>query len=64
MLSKREKEIIEIEGFIELAEEMFEELIYKNESLDEFEATLLRATIEELEELKKRLKILKKEQNK
>ena len=60
MLSKREREIIEIEGFIELAEEMFEELIYKNEPLDEFEETLLRATIEELEELKTRLEKLKK----
>jgi len=47
MLSKREKEIIEIEGFIELAEEIFEE-------------TLLRATIEDLEVLKERLQILKK----
>lgn len=63
MLSKREKEIIEIEGFIELAEEMFEDLIYKNEPLDEFEETLLRATIEELEELKERLKVLKRGQN-
>jgi len=60
MLSKREKEIIEIEGFIELAEEIFEELIYKNEPLDEFEETLLRATIEDLEELKERLEFLKK----
>lgn len=60
MLSKREQEIIEIEGYIELAEEMFEELIYKKEPLDEFEETLLRATIEELEELKERLIYLKK----
>jgi len=64
MLSKREKEIIEIEGFIELAEEIFEELIYKKEPLDEFEETLLRATIEDLEELKEKLKSLKKGKNK
>ncbi|MFK7979949.1 MAG: hypothetical protein AB8G86_08210 [Saprospiraceae bacterium] len=64
MLSKREQEIIEIEGFIELAEEIFEELIYKKAPLDEFEETLLRATIDELDELKKKLIILKKGQNK
>ncbi|MEM0993025.1 MAG: hypothetical protein AAF847_01780 [Bacteroidota bacterium] len=59
MLSEREKRIIEIRGFIELAEETIIELIEKEEPLDDFEAQLLRAAIDDLEELKESLQKLK-----
>ena len=59
MLSKRERRIIEIQGFLEFALETFQELIEKKEALDELEEALLRATVEEIEVLTAELKTLK-----
>ncbi|MEM8525720.1 MAG: hypothetical protein AAGG68_13850 [Bacteroidota bacterium] len=59
MLSNREKRLIEIKGFIDLAEETILELLEKDEPLDDFEEQLLRSAIDELNKLKEELALLK-----
>lgn len=60
MLSDREKRLIEVQGFMELAKETIEELLAKEAPLDEFEKTLLRSSIEDLRLLQAEAKKLKK----